>query len=420
MPRICLCFHVHQPHRLSRFSFFKIGSAAGDAASLDGHYFDSEMNGRYFDKAATQCYLPANRILLDLLQRHKGEFRFSLSITGTFIEQAEKYRPDALESFRQLCSTGMVDVLDETYHHSLSSLYGDLSEFCEQVKEHNSIVREKLGASPRSFRNTEVIYNNRIAGAVEKMGYGAIITEGVDWLLGWRSPNYVYRPKGCSSLRLLMRNYKLSDDVGFRFSARGWPEWPLTADKYASWLSATPGQVINLFMDYETFGEHHWKYTVILDFLEHLPSESLNYGNLSFATISQAASAFEPAGEIDAPFDISWADAERDTSTWLGNRIQRACFSELERLLPKVRAASDPRLMRIYRRLQTSDHLMYLSTKGMSDREVHNYFSPYKESNQYENFINYMNILNDFRFQVESRAAAAVEGSATQAAGAGK
>ena len=374
--------------RLARFSYFGIGSE-GDSASLDSRYFDDGMNRHYFSKAADQCYLPTDRILQGLLDSNGGKFRFSLSITGTLLEQARRYRPEVLDSFRALCSTGMVDVLDETYYHSLSSLYADESEFAEQVKQHHGIIKDALGVTPQSFRNTEAIYSDRIAGMAERLGYKAIITEGVDHILGWRSPNYVYRPAGCKSIKLLMRNYKLSDDVGFRFSAKSWKEWPLTADKYATWLSATPGQVVNLFMDYETFGEHHWKDTGILDFLSHLPEQSLKYDNVSFSTITEAAQSFEPVDEVSVPNEISWADTERNTSTWLGNRIQRACFSELEALLPSVRKANDPVLLDVYRRLQTSDHLMYLSTKGMSDREVHNYFSPYKDSGPYDNFISF-------------------------------
>ena len=401
MPKVNFCFHVHQPFRLSRFNFFRIGSGNGDGAVLENNYFDEGLNRHYFNKAADQCYLPANAILQELLDRYHGDFKFTISITGTFIEQAQRYRPEVLESFRRLVSTGHVDVLDETYTHSLASLFSDMSEFKDQVALHSSLIQSTLGYKPKSFRNTEVIYSNRIAKAADEMGYAAIITEGTDATLGWRSPNYVYKPKGCNSIRLLMRNYRLSDDVGFRFSAKGWSEWPLTAPKYASWLSASQGEIINLFMDYETFGEHHWKDTGILDFLRHLPSEVLAHRHLSFSTITESAKAFEPADEVDVPYNVSWADAERDTSTWLGNRIQRSCFGELESLLPKVRAAKNPSYDRVYRQLLTSDHFMYLSTKGMSDREVHNYFSPYKDANPYENYINFMNIINDFRFHVE-------------------
>jgi alpha-amylase len=412
MPKVCLCFHVHQPVRLSRFSYFGIGSGdAAAAGSLESRYFDDGMNRHYFDKAADQCYLPTNRILQGLLDENRGKFRFSLSITGTLLAQAKKYRPEVVESFRSLCQTGRVDVLDETYYHSLASLYADMGEFCEQVRMHNAIVRDLLGVAPKSFRNTEAIYSDRIAQEVEALGYKAIITEGVERVLGWRSPNYVYRPQGCRTLKLLMRNYKLSDDVGFRFSARSWEEWPLTAGKYAAWLSATPGQVINLFMDYETFGEHHWKDTGILDFLAHLPFEAHRRGNIAFSTVTEAAQGFEPCDTISVPGEISWADAERNTSTWLGNRIQRACFDELESLLARVRKANDAHLWEAYRLLQTSDHLMYLSTKGMSDREVHNYFSPYKDSGPYENFISFMNILSDFKEKVEAKIASKAAGS---------
>ncbi len=405
MADINLYFHVHQPVRLKKFSLIHEHKGR-DAGTLAGEYFDDPMNRHYFEKASRQCYLPANKILLKLAKEHEGGFKFSLSITGVFLEQAKKYDSTVLESFQKLAGTGCVEILDETYYHSLASLYGDFGEFREQVKMHSELVWDLFGQKPESFRNTEVIYNNSIAAAAEQMGYKAILSEGIEWVLGWRSANYAYSPKGCEGkIKALLRNYKLSDDVGYRFSAKWWPEWPLTADKYASWLSATPGEMINLFMDFETFGEHHWQDTGILKFLEALPGACLKYDNLKFKTISEAATGHEAMGEIDVPHNLSWADLERDVSAWLGNNIQRACFNELRLLGPAVKATNDAGLEHVWRMLQTSDHLMYLCTKSWSDGDVHKYFSPYKENSPYDNFINYMNVIQDFKSKIAQASA---------------
>ncbi len=402
MADVCLYFHVHQPMRLKKLSLLQ-GSPKCTPEALEDAYFDDGSNRHYFEKAARQCYLPANNALLKLAGEYGSRFKFSFSITGVFLEQAQKYAPNVFESFQKLAATGCAEILDETYYHSLASLYDDKADFREQVKMHSELVNDAFGQRPESFRNTEVIYNNSIAKAAEEMGYKAIISEGIEWVLGWRSPNYVYRPAGCGKIKALLRNYKLSDDVGYRFSAKWWPEWPLTADKYASWLAASPGQVINLFMDYETFGEHHWADTGILQFLEALPGECFRHGNLSFKTISEAAEKHEATGEIDVRSNLSWADLERDTSAWLGNNIQRACFNELKALEPAVRATGDAEMLHIWRKLQTSDHLMYLCTKSWADGDVHKYFSPYKENTPYDNFINYMNVIQDFKSQVQAR-----------------
>ncbi|MFA6049387.1 MAG: glycoside hydrolase family 57 protein [Candidatus Micrarchaeia archaeon] len=401
MADICLYFHVHQPVRMRKLSLLSQRQAC-DAPALEGAYFDDASNRHYFEKAARQCYTPANNTLAALAKEHGDAFRFSFSITGVFLEQAKKFDKSVLESFQKVAATGNAEILGETYYHSLASLYNDKAEFREQVKMHAELVWDLFGQKPKSFRNTEVIYNNSIAAQAQALGYKAIISEGIERVLGWRSPNYVYAPKGCGKIRLLLRNYKLSDDVGYRFSAKWWPQWPLTAGKYASWLAASPGQVINLFMDYETFGEHHWADTGILDFLRAMPGECLKHGNLSFNTIGGAAEKHEAVGEIDVQADLSWADLERDTSTWVGNNIQRTCFAELESLEPKVRAAGDAGLLHIWRMLQTSDHLMYLCTKSWADGDVHKYFSPYKENTPYDNFINYMNVIQDFKMQVQA------------------
>jgi len=390
MTSVCLYFEVHQPTRLNHFSVFNVGKN-NDPLST---YFNHELNYWIFEKVAKKCYIPTNKLLLDLINKFDGKFRISFSLTGTFVEYCEKYIPSLLDSFRDLFATGAVDLIEETYFHSLSSLYDDLDEFEEQIKMHNKMIKRIFNYKPRIFRNTEAIFDNRIAKKVSEMGYRGILTEGTEKILDWRSPNYIYKPVNVD-IKVLLRNYTLSDDVGFRFSARGWPGYPLTADKYAYWLASCEGDLINLFIDYETFGEHHWIETGIFDFLNHLPREVLKYNHLDFVTVSEATERYEPIGDIDVPWAISWADADRDVSTWLGNNMQTACFNELKDLGRKIKEKKDKNLLYIWRLLQTSDHLYYLSTKGMEDGDVHAYFSPY--SGPYEGFINYMNILQDLK-----------------------
>ena len=379
--------------RLNRFTVFKIG-ANHDRSS---EYFNRELNQEIFEKVAKKCYLPTNKILLDLINKYDGKFRVSFSLTGTFIEYCERYMPSVLDSFKALFATGAVDLIEETYFHSLSSLYDDLDEFEKQVQMHRQMIKRIFNYEPTIFRNTETIYDNRIARKIAELGYKGIITEGADKILGWRSPNFVYKPVN-ANIKVLMRNYKLSDDVGFRFSSRNWPEFPLTAEKYANWMSNSFGDVINLFMDYETFGEHQWTETGIFEFLKHRPSEVFKHDNLDFATVSEAVGRYKPVGEIDVPWAISWADEDRNVSTWLGNDMQIACFNELKNIGRKLKEKSNERLLKTWRRLQTSDHLYYCSTKGLADGAVHAYFSPY--DNPYEGFMNYMNILQDLKQRV--------------------
>jgi len=393
MTSICIYFEVHQPTRLNRFSVFNVGKNNNPLST----YFNSELNYWIFEKVAKKCYIPTNKILLDLINEFDGKFRISFSLTGTFIEYCENYMPSLLDSFKDLFATGAVDLIEETYFHSLSSLYDDLDEFEEQVLMHNDMIKRIFNYKPRVFRNTEAIFDNRIAKKVSQLGYKGILTEGTEKILDWRSPNYVYKPVN-TDIKVLLRNYTLSDDVGFRFSARGWPGYPLTADKYAYWLASCTGDLINLFIDYETFGEHQWIETGIFDFLDHLPKEVSKHRNLDFVTVSEAVERYEPVGEIDVPWAISWADADRDVSTWLGNNMQIACFNEIKELGKAIKQKKDKDLLYIWRLLQTSDHLYYLSTKGMEDGDVHAYFSPY--SGPYEGFINYMNILQDLKQRV--------------------
>jgi alpha-amylase len=392
MASICLYFEVHQPIRLSHFSVFHIGN------DNNSSYFDYKLNQQIFEKVAKKCYLPTNNLLLDLVNRTDGRFKVSFSLTGTFVEYCEQLMPELIDSFKELFKTGSVDMIEETYYHSLSGLYDKMDEFEEQVKMHRQMIKRLFNYKPRVFRNTEAIYDNRIAKKVADMGYKGIITEGTEKILQWRSPNYLYKPVNCD-LKVLLRNYTLSDDVGFRFSSKMWKDHPLTAEKYAYWMSRNEGNLVNLFMDYETFGEHHWEDTGIFDFLNHLPDEAFKHEHLDFVTVSEAVERYEPVGEIDAPWAISWADADRDVSTWLGNDMQVACFNELKNLGRKLKERGDQELINTWRRLQTSDHLYYVSTKGMEDGAVHAYFSPY--DGPYDGFINYMNILQDLKQNLE-------------------
>jgi len=394
MTSVCMYFEVHQPMRLNRFSVFNIG-AENDPYT---HYFDEKLNKEIFEKVARKCYLPTNNLLLNLIKQYDGKFRISFSLTGTFIEYCEKYLPEVLDSFKELFKTGAVDLIEETYFHSLSSLYDDLGEFEDQVKMHNQMIKRVFNYEPRIFRNTEAIFDNRIAKKIAEMGYKGIITEGTEKILGWRSPNYLYKPVN-ADLKVLLRNYTLSDDVGFRFSAQQWKGYPLTADKYVDWMSQCQGDIVNLFMDYETFGEHQWTETGIFDFLSHLPGKVLNQRHLDFVTVSEAVERYKSVGMVDVPWAISWADEDRDVSTWLGNDMQVACFNELKNIGRKIKESGREDLMHTWRLLQTSDHLYYVSTKGLEDGDVHAYFSHY--DGPYDGFINYMNILQDLKQKLE-------------------
>ena len=350
---------------------------------LFNYYFDHKVNKEVFERTCKKCYFPSNQILLNSIDKHKRgkkQVKFSFSISGVFLEQCEMFNKDLLESFKQLAETGCVEFLSQTYYHSLASLYPEREEFIEQIRMHHQTVKDLLGYTPKVFENTELLYNNAIAKTVEKLGYKGIFTEGVERILHGKSPNYLYTPKGCEKLKVLLRNYKLTDDIGFRFSARWWSEWPLTADKYASWLAATHGKCINIFPDYETFGEHHWPETGIHEFLKHLPQEILKWWHLHMATPSEVIEKYSPVGEIDVPElggTVSWADLERDASCWLGNTMQWAYYTSVQKLEPLVKETGDKDLLKIWRYFQTSDHLYYMFTAGGGPGEVHSYFSPF-------------------------------------------
>jgi alpha-amylase len=387
MPSVCFYFQVHQPMRLRHYTVF----------DNDDRYFDEAKNATICRKVANKCYLPANRLLLKLIQQHKGRFRIAYSLTGVLLEQIERYSPEVLSTFHALAQTGCVEFLAETYYHSLSFLYSR-QEFVEQVKKHMDMVTGLFGRTPTVFRNTELIYNNDLGLLIEAMGcFDAIITEGADHILGFRSPNFVYRPKGCRRLKMLLKNYSLSDDIAFRFSNRYWAEWPLTAEKFARWVDAANGngQVINLFMDYETLGEHQWEDTGIFDFMRHLPGEVLKHPDNSFKTPGEVAVAYDPMDVVDVPHVISWADTERDLSAWLGNPMQSNAIHELYRLERKIKRANDERILADWRRLQVSDHFYYMCTKYFADGDVHKYFNPY--DSPYDSYINFMNVLDHLR-----------------------
>jgi len=384
MASVVFYFQVHQPLRLRHYTVF----------DKSNQYFDDHKNSQICKKVANKCYLPANRLILELIHKYKGRFKVAYSITGTLLEQLERFSPEVLSTFHALAQTGCVEFLAETYYHSLSFLYSR-AEFIEQVEKHCNTMADFFGQQPRVFRNTELIYNNELAHQIESMNkFDTILCEGADHILGFRSPNFVYRPKGCQKLRLLMKNYSLSDDIAFRFSNRGWSQWPLTSEKFASWVNKVNGNgyVVNLFMDYETFGEHQWEDTGIFEFMRHFPEEIFKHPDNDFKTPGEAAMAFEPVGEIDVPYLMSWADTERDLSAWLGNPMQSNAIHDLYRIEEKIKAIGNDKLVADWRKLQTSDHFYYMCTKYFADGDVHKYFNPY--DSPYDSFINFMNVLD--------------------------
>lgn len=387
MPSVCFYFQVHQPFRVKNYSVFDIGK--------DHFYEDGEKNKAIMDKVSEKCYIKTNAKMLELIQKLKGKFRISYSLSGTVMEQMELYRPDVLQSFIELAKTGCVEFISETYYHSLSFLYSK-KEFERQVKEHDEKIEKYFGKRPTIFRNTELIYNNELAAYVEKMGYKGILCEGVDRLLKDKHPNFLYKPVGTKNIKALLKNYRLSDDIAFRFSDKNWSEWPLHADTFASWVHkvASNGDVINLFMDYETFGEHQWESTGIFDFLGHLPKEILKHPDFNFKTPSEVVEKYSARGVYDAHEFISWADSERDLTAWLGNDMQKEALAKIYSVEEKVLATGNQDLIDIWGKLQTSDHFYYMSTKFWSDGDVHKYFSPY--NSPYDAYIFYMNAFSDF------------------------
>jgi alpha-amylase len=396
MPEVCLYFQVHQPYRLNRFRVFDIGAGVP--------YFDDAHNRRILERVAAKCYMPTNRLLTRLVRESGGTFRIAMSLSGVLLEQLAVMKPDALETFHELAATGGVEMLGETYCHSLSAL-ASLDEFGVQIDQHQQLIERLFDQHPRVFRNTELIFSDAIAPVVRARGFEGALVEGAPRILGWRDPTYVYESAAAPGLRLLTRHFRLSDDVAFRFSARGWESWPLRADTFADWLASTPGHCINLFMDYETFGEHQWAETGIFEFLAHLPGECRARG-LTFVHPSTLTARL-PIDRLTITQPTSWADQERDISAWLGNGLQRAAHERLYALRSSVIEAGDESLYHEWQRLTTSDHFYYMATKDHSDGEVHAYFSAY--GSPYDAFVRFMNIAED----VEQRARTVTERKAS-------
>jgi len=387
MPSVCFYFQVHQPFRLRHYTVF----------DRTPNYFDEFKNASICRKVANKCYLPTNRLLLDMIRRYGKDFRVSFSLTGVIIEQFHKYCPEVMSTFDALAETGCVEFLNETYYHSLSFLYSR-EEFLEQIHQHRELIERLWGQSPRVFRNTELIYNNHLAETIESLDlFDAVIAEGADRILGHRNSNFVYQPPNCKRLKLLLKNYSLSDDIAFRFSNRGWKEWPLDAAKFSRWIDRINGcgHVVNLFMDYETFGEHQWEDTGIFEFMYHLPEHILRHPDNNFKTPSQVVDTYPVMDVIDVPHVISWADTERDLSAWLGNAMQSNALHEVYKLEKLVKQTNNETIKEDWKRLLTSDHFYYMCTKYFSDGDVHKYFNPYESP--YDSYINFMNVLSHLR-----------------------
>lgn len=392
MKAICFYFQVHQPFRYRRYRFFDIGN--------DHYYYDDYANETILRKVADHCYLPVNKLMLELINKYKGKFKVAFSITGVALEQFEMYAPEVLESFQELAKTGQVEFLAETYSHSLVALKSK-SLFQEQVTKHCDAIQHYFGQRPTVFRNTEMVYSDDIGVAAAEMGFQAVLTEGAKHILGWKSPNFLYCNAVNPRLKVLMRNYKLSDDMAFRFSNQAWNEYPLTPQKLVGWMNGDSNEeIFNLFMDYETFGEHQSEKTGIFRFLEELPGAVFKQKDFVFATPSEIIEEFQPVSAVSVPHAISWADEERDLTAWLGNEMQQEAFDKLYELTDRMAKVDDPALNKDWNFLQVSDHFYYMSTKFFSDGEVHNYFNPYESP--YEAFINYMNVLSDFKLRLNT------------------
>jgi alpha-amylase len=388
---VCFYFQVHQPRRLRNYSVFDIGK--------NSDYYNDDANQEILKRIVEKCYIPMNDLLFNLIKKHNGAFKVSFSISGTALEQFKKFAPDVLDSFKKLAKTGCVDFLSETYNHSLSFLFSE-REFTEQVMLHKKAILDNFGVIPKVFRNTELIFNNDIAHFCEKIGFSGVLAEGADNILEWRSPNYLYTSRGSKNVKLALKNYKLSDDIAFRFSNRAWTEYPLTPKKFAGWIHACSdnADVINLFMDYETFGEHQWEETGIFEFMENLPDEIFALGD-SFCTVTESIESFTPSTELDIQCPISWADQERDLSAWMGNKIQVSALKRIYDLEEDIKASGDEDLLKDWRNMTTSDHFYYMCTKWFNDGDVHKYFNPY--DSPYDAFIIMMNVCNDIQLRLK-------------------
>ncbi|MBT4823878.1 polysaccharide deacetylase family protein [Candidatus Woesearchaeota archaeon] len=397
MVSTCFYFQVHQPYRMKNYGVFDIGK--------NQNYFDHDNNKQILNKVANKCYLPTNAVMLNLLNQH-SEFKVAYSFSGVVLDQFQEYNPQVLSSFQRLVETGQVEVLSETFHHSLAFLHSK-QEFKEQVELHRKKIKEVFGVTPTIFRNTELIYNNELAETVAGMGYKGILTEGADHILKGRSPNFLYHPQSTPkenpNFKLLLKNYKLSDDIAFRFSNKSWKEHPLTVPKFVNWINSINGNgnCVNLFMDYETFGEHQWKDTGIFRFLSHLPQQLLKHPDNDFKTPSEVINSYEAVDKLDVHNAMSWADVERDLSAWQGNKMQLSALKSLYNMEAQVKNSNNPELLALWRKLTTSDHFYYMCTKWFNDGDVHKYFNPY--DGPYDSYIAFMNIVNDLKQRLEIR-----------------
>ncbi len=393
MKTICLFFQVHQPFRHRRYRFFDIGN--------DHYYYDDYSNDAIMRKIADKSYLPGNELFLDLIDKLEGKLKIAFSITGTALEQFELYAPEVLDSFRDLAKTGCVEFLSETYSHSLSALK-DIDTFKDQVKQHDEKIFGLFGQKPRVFRNTEMIYSNDIGEEVLKMGYPAMLTEGAKQILGWKSPNFLYVNAANPRLKVLMRNFKLSDDLAFRFSNKNWSEYPLTAEKYINWLLNLDKseEVINLFLSYDTFGEKQAAESGIFQFISAFTEQVVKSDQLVFATPSEVVNRLQPVSAVNVPGSISWADEERDLTAWLGNEMQKEAFNKLYELSKRMKRCKDQDLLKDWNYLQASDHFYYMSTKHSLDGNINRSENPF--DSPYEAFINYMNVLSDFKLRLNA------------------
>ncbi len=393
---VCFYFHMHQPYRVKRYRIFDIGT--------DHQYFNSQEetdlnNKRILHKVSGKSYRPAGLMFKKILEENP-EFKFAISITGTLVEQLQEFDPETLKIYQDLVKTGRVEIVGETYYHSLAFLYS-VPEFVRQVRMHRDMVERVFGVTPKVFRNTELVYTNALAEWADRAGYKGILAEGWDPILEWRSPTYLYQPVGTSNIKALLKHYKLSDDVAFRFGDSSWKEHPVTSEKFANWVHAHHGNgnTVNLFMDYETFGEHQWEDKGIFQFMEHLPKALLAHADTTFMTPSETADAYQTQGDLHVPGILTWADTERDLSAWVGNDMQRAAIEETYSLETDVMRSGKQDIIDDWRKLQTSDHFYYMCTKYFNDGDVHAYFNPYE--NPYEAYIAHKNALEDLKWRLE-------------------
>jgi len=385
---ICIYFQIHHPERLRKYQFFDIGKKH--------NYFDNYANRSELEDLAENCYLPANALLLDLIKKYEGKFKVAFSISGSAIDQLEMHTPEVIRSFQELAKTGQVEFLAETYSHSLASLSEDTDEFELQVKRHSAAIKELFGKKPVTFRNTSLIYSDKIGKRVADLGFKTMLTDGAKHVLGWKSPNFVYKNALDENLNLLLKNSKLSDDIAICFSDKSWSEYPLTSEKYVDWVSHSlqDTEVLNLFMNYEVIGHYNRAESGIFDFLKYFIQQIAENPNYQFLLPKEVTKKYTAKDILPVPYPISWTDEERDITSWLGNELQKEAFTELFKIQPLVKKKKNAELNEDYSRLQASEHFYFMRTKLFSGADYHKYILPYESP--YEAFINYMNVLSDF------------------------